>query len=92
MRACLDLQLVSGIVNPIHQCLAKARAQAGVHEYATPVMFCYVVEKTVSDDERAVVVMALVSEVCFLRVAEAASVCAWEFLIAATLCSGTLKP
>ena len=74
VRACEDLQLVSGVVQPIHWRLAKAGAQAGVQEYASPVLLRHLVEKAVSNDERSVVVMALVSYVCFLRVAEAASV------------------
>ena len=74
VRACEDLQLVSGVVQPIDWRLAKAGAQAGVQEYASPVLLRHLVEKAVSNDERSVVVMALVSYVCFLRVAEAASV------------------
>ena len=74
VRACEDLHLVSGVVQPIHWRLAKAGAQAGVQEYASPVLLRHLVEKAVSNDERLVGVMALVSYVCFLRVAEAASV------------------
>ena len=73
VRACKDLQLVSGVVQPIHWRLAKAEAQAGVQEYASPVLLRHLVEKTRSNDEQSVVVMAVVSYVCFLRVAEAAS-------------------
>ena len=49
-------------------------AQARVHEYASPVLLRHVVEKAISNDERSVVVMALVSYVCSARVAKVASV------------------
>ena len=74
VRACEDLQLVAGVVKPLHWRLAKAWAQAEVQEYASPVMLRHLVDRTTSDGERAVVAMALLSYVCFLRVAEFASV------------------
>ena len=80
VRACEDLQWITGVVQPIHWRLAKAGAQSvkeyanGAQEYANPVMLRHLVEAAKSADDRAVVAMALVSYVCFLRVAEAASV------------------
>ena len=74
VRACEDLQWVAGLVQPIHWRLAKAGAQSSAQEYASPVMLRHLVEAAKSADDRAVVAMALVSYVCFLRVAEAAIV------------------
>ena len=74
VRACEDLQWIAGVVQPLHWRLAKAGAQSGAQEYASPVMLRHLVEAAKSADDRAVVAMALVSYVCFLRVAEAASV------------------
>ena len=74
VRACEDFQLVAGVVKPLHWRLAKGGAQAGVQQYASPVMLPHLVDRTTSDGERAVVAMALVSYVCFLPVAEVASV------------------
>ena len=74
VRACEDLQWVAGVVQPIHWRLAKAGAQSGAQEYASPVMLRHLVEAAKSADDRAVVAMALVSYLCFLRVAKAASV------------------
>ena len=74
VRACEDLQMVAGDVKPMNWRLAKAGAQAGAQEYASPVMLRNLVEKAVSESDQAVVAMALISYVCFLRVAEAASV------------------
>ena len=66
--------MVAGVVKPLHWRLAKAGAQAGVQEYASPAMLRHLVDRTTLDGDRAVVAMALVSYVCFLRAAEAASV------------------
>ena len=74
VRACEDLQWIAGVVQPLHWRLVKAGAQSGAQEYADPVMLRHLVEAAKSADDRAVVAIALVSYVCFLRVAEAASV------------------
>ena len=72
--ACEDLQWIAKVVQPLHWRLAKAGAQSDAQESASPLMLRRHVEAAKSADGRAVVVPALVSYVCFLRVAEAASV------------------
>ena len=74
VRACEDLQWIAGVVQPLHWRLAKAGAQSGAQEYASLVMLQHLVEAAKLADDRAVVAMALVSYVCILRVAQAASV------------------
>ena len=51
VRACQDFQFVAGVVKPLHWRLAKAGAQAGVQEYASPVMLQHLVDRTTSDGE-----------------------------------------
>ena len=53
VRACEDLQMVAGVVKPLHWRLAKAGAQAGVQEYASPVLLRHLVGRTTSGMQRS---------------------------------------